>query len=255
MNDIQRQDAISLAEAAVEAARHYVRTAQRLCHAAVAIDGRVDPERVEAAQRQVHGFAWVATGVEGPGTIGELGAAPGRCRAVRRWRAVGGADRLRRVSGPGAGRPADEPERDRPPVPTCRPRRRPTRCGQDPAVRWYLREGNTPAARAELCGLLADGWRPDDSLGDETLDMVRDQFRQFADERIAPHAHGWHLADALIPDAVVASMAEAGRVRGLHRRSPWRPGVGQAGHVRGVGGAEPRLDRRRVAWHPVGDRR
>ena len=42
------------------------------------------------------------------------------------------------------------------------------------------------------------------------LDMVRDQFRQFTDERIAPHAHAWHLADALIPDEIVAEMAALG---------------------------------------------
>ncbi|MGJ3627904.1 acyl-CoA dehydrogenase family protein [Sphingomonas sp. MMS24-JH45] len=40
--------------------------------------------------------------------------------------------------------------------------------------------------------------------------MVREQFRNFASERIAPHAHGWHLADALIPDEVVAEMAAMG---------------------------------------------
>ena len=77
-------------------------------------------------------------------------------------------------------------------------------------VRWFLRHGNTAPARSALARMLAEGWRPDDSLGDETLDMVRDQFRQFADRRIAPGAHAWHLADVLIPDALVAEMAELG---------------------------------------------
>ena len=80
----------------------------------------------------------------------------------------------------------------------------------DDAVRWFLDNGNSTENRAALAGLLGDGWRPDESLGDETLDMVRDQFRRFSDTRVAPHAHAWHLADELIPDAVVAEMAELG---------------------------------------------
>lgn len=82
--------------------------------------------------------------------------------------------------------------------------------GADPAVRWFLGHGSTPGARSDLAHRLADGWRPDETLGDETMDMIRDQFRQFADERIAPRAHAWHLADVLIPDEVVAEMAELG---------------------------------------------
>ena len=38
-----------------------------------------------------------------------------------------------------------------------------------------------------LAGALGEGWRPDESLHDEMLDMVRDQFRQFSDERVAPY--------------------------------------------------------------------
>jgi (2S)-methylsuccinyl-CoA dehydrogenase len=43
--------------------------------------------------------------------------------------------------------------------------------------------------------LICRGERPSESLGDETLDMIREQFRVFASKRIAPHAHAWHLAD------------------------------------------------------------
>ena len=209
MNDMQWQDALSLADAAAEAARRYVRTAQQLCHAAVAVDGRVDPPRVEAAQRQVHGFAWVATAVEG---LAQLASWAQRLSAAGRFGAgeqlvvkIGFGEYLAQVLG---GLPMSQNEIVRPPDLQAEDASDTLR--QDPAVRWYLREGNTAAARAELSRLLADGWRPDESLGDEMLDMVRDQFRQFADERIAPHAHGWHLADALIPEQVVAAMAELG---------------------------------------------
>ena len=209
MNDIPMQDAISMAVAAVEAARAYVRDAQRLCRDAVAEGGRIDPARVEAEQRQVHGFAWIATAAEG---LAQLTAWAQRLAASGRLGTgealvlqVGMGEYLAQLLG---GLPMSQHEIVRP-----------GDLGADdvadvlrrhPAVRWYVREGNTAAARAGLARQLADGWRPDDTLGDETLDMIRDQFRQFSDERIAPNAHTWHLADALIPGDVVDAMAELG---------------------------------------------
>ena len=64
--------------------------------------------------------------------------------------------------------------------------------------------------RRRVADALLDGRQPDDSSGDATLDAVRAQYRRYADERILPHAHGWHLADALIPDAVVDDLAAMG---------------------------------------------
>ena len=40
--------------------------------------------------------------------------------------------------------------------------------------------------------------------------MIRAQFRRFADERVAPHAHGWHLRDDLIPMEIVEEMGDLG---------------------------------------------
>ncbi|MGG2362115.1 acyl-CoA dehydrogenase family protein, partial [Salmonella enterica] len=45
---------------------------------------------------------------------------------------------------------------------------------------------------------------------DETLGMVRDTFRKFAEAKVIPHAHGWHVRDELIPLEVYAEMAELG---------------------------------------------
>ena len=50
--------------------------------------------------------------------------------------------------------------------------------------------------------------------------MMREQFRRFADDRVVPHAHGWHLADELIPMEVVDEMAELG-VFGLTLPEEW----------------------------------
>jgi (2S)-methylsuccinyl-CoA dehydrogenase len=45
---------------------------------------------------------------------------------------------------------------------------------------------------------------------DDEFEMIRDQFRRFADDRVVPHAHGWHLRDELIPMEVIDEMAELG---------------------------------------------
>jgi len=45
---------------------------------------------------------------------------------------------------------------------------------------------------------------------DETLEMVREQFRRFVQDQVEPHCHKWHLQDELIPMEVVQQMAEMG---------------------------------------------
>ena len=80
----------------------------------------------------------------------------------------------------------------------------------DPAVARFLADPDTAALRRELAERLAAGERPCESFGDETLDLIRDQFRAFTATRIAPHAHRWHLEDALIPLELVDEMAALG---------------------------------------------
>ncbi len=79
-----------------------------------------------------------------------------------------------------------------------------------PAVTTLVASGNTPATRERLAELIGDGRFGDPGLGDETLDAVQSEFRRFADETIAPDAHAWHLANELIPLAVVDKLSELG---------------------------------------------
>jgi len=64
--------------------------------------------------------------------------------------------------------------------------------------------------RANVAATLAEGHWPSETLHDADLDTIREQFRRFADAEIVPHAHRWHLANALIPDATVQAMADLG---------------------------------------------
>src|SRR6185436_16942510 len=45
---------------------------------------------------------------------------------------------------------------------------------------------------------------------DEDLGLVRDQFRKFVLDKVAPHAHQWHLKDELIPLSVIEEMSKLG---------------------------------------------
>ena len=45
---------------------------------------------------------------------------------------------------------------------------------------------------------------------DDTMGMIRDQFFRFAQEKVAPFAHQWHLKDELIPIEVVNELSDLG---------------------------------------------
>jgi (2S)-methylsuccinyl-CoA dehydrogenase len=98
----------------------------------------------------------------------------------------------------------------------------------DPAVRRAIVDGTSAALRARLATLIEDGEFGDRGLEDETLDMVREQFRRFADEQVVPHAQGWHARDELIPLEVIDALAELG-VFGLTVPEAWGGlGMGKA---------------------------
>ena len=82
-----------------------------------------------------------------------------------------------------------------------------------PEAALALMGGNTPQARAELVALMQDnhGRATFGATGlDEDLEMIRDQFRRYAEDRVIPNAHGWHLKDQLIPMEIIEELAELG---------------------------------------------
>ena len=83
----------------------------------------------------------------------------------------------------------------------------------DPAVAALRRHGFSPERRARIAALISDGnaTHPfgNPGLGDDTLAAMHAQFKRYANDHAAA-AHGWHLRDELIPDAVLAELAELG---------------------------------------------
>ena len=197
------------ARGAAEAATAFVETARAKVAQVIAPSGKVDSALADREQRLVHGFAWIATTAAALSAAAawaarsEAAGRAGPVDALVLW--IGFGEYLAQLVG---GVPMSQSEIVRPLELGLGDAA--ARLAADPAVSRFLAEGNTASNRLALATRLREGERPDEALDDETLDMIREQFRTFTAERIAPRAHGWHRADVLIPDAVVGEMAELG---------------------------------------------
>ena len=83
----------------------------------------------------------------------------------------------------------------------------------DASVSALIAAGNTDAARHRLVEIMREraGASTYGDCGlDEDFEMIRDQFRRFADEKVVPYAHEWHLKDEFIPMPLVQEMGEMG---------------------------------------------
>lgn len=200
---------LDLADAALLAARGYLTSARQAVLTMVSRNGKPDTGLIERRQRAVHGFAWAATVVEGLAqTLGWARRLQARGRLGAGETAIlqiAFGEYLAQLLG---GLPMSQNEIVRPadlgaeaPARTL---------ANHPAVIALIEAGLDPDIRAGLAERLAAGWQADERLDDETLDLVREQFRRFADERVAPGAHAWHLADELIPDHIVEEMGAMG---------------------------------------------
>ncbi|MTE01801.1 acyl-CoA dehydrogenase [Paracoccus sp. YIM 132242] len=169
--------------------------------AMVSPQGKLDPEALERYQHAAHALSWLATYVE---ALRQLAAWSGRVGGdieglITR---IGFGEYLTQIAG---GIPMSQTEFAR---------------LSDLGLDWQpsdaaraLMAGNTPDARARLAALMADakGSATFGATGlDEDLEMIRDQFRRWSDDKVVPHAHGWHLRDELIPMEIIQELAELG---------------------------------------------
>jgi (2S)-methylsuccinyl-CoA dehydrogenase len=192
--------------AGLAAAETYFESARAAVRARVAAAG---PDGLERHQFAAHALAWTATLVEAlRQTLGwaERLDAASRLGEVERLIAQAAfGEHLAQLQGGIAlsqgeiARPADMGLDARALAPFG-----------DPAVARLIAEGNAIAVRRRIAELVAEGNFGDPALGDETLDLVRDQFRRFTDNRIAPFANDWHRANALIPEAILDELAALG---------------------------------------------
>ena len=213
--EILLPDLLATCAQALAAAASFRDAARQAVADLVAPAGKVDPALLEREQYAAHGFAWLATYVAALEAMlhwAERLEAEGALRELERLllQAAFG-EYLRQMLG---GIALSQVEI-----------LRPADMGLDEATVARLRDDPAAAAliaggdpRLRIAALIAQGLDSGglDSgdfgaagLGDETLEMIRDQFRKFADDHVEA-AHGWHLRDELIPLPVIEKLGALG---------------------------------------------
>ena len=206
------QDLLKTTAAAVEPVRQITETAKDRLRELVSKDGRVSAGLIEQHQTAAHGLAWLATyseslaqmqkWAEGLHTDGKFGELEQLLHQIAfgeyLWQIYGGIQmnqgeivRLQDI-----GLSQDD-----------------QRGLMNDAVMTLTQNGNTQAARIRLVELMqkqAANITVGASGLDEELEMIREQFRRYAVDKVEPHAHDWHLNDELIPMEIIEELAEMG---------------------------------------------
>ncbi len=191
--DVQRD----LDRAAADAAA-YAEGAKAKVRERVAPAGKIERALIDAEQHLVHGLAWVATYAETLREIADWARALGDAFGETEQglaRLVAG-EYMAQLAG---GLPMTQVEIIRP-----------SDFGVEaPPVRFSADQSDKTLVALAL--KQAQGRATLENTGlDGDLDLIRDQFRKFAEAEVVPHAHGWHLRDELIPLEIVQHMGELG---------------------------------------------
>ncbi|MXX89033.1 MAG: acyl-CoA dehydrogenase [Boseongicola sp. SB0665_bin_10] len=178
----------------------------------VSENGTVDPDLLDRQQTAAHGLAWFATCAEAMRKMqewAELLEGKGRFGEVEQLtHQIAFGEYLSQIIG---GIPMSQHE-------IVRPwdlglSSEDLKGALTPEVLELTRKGNSQAARMRLVDMIraVNGEIVYGATGlDDELEMIREQFRRFARDRIEPFAHDWHLNDELIPMDVIEELAEMG---------------------------------------------
>ncbi|MES0827816.1 acyl-CoA dehydrogenase family protein [Ruegeria sp. SCP11] len=205
-------DLLTMTRAVLPAVETVFERARASVREMVTEDGRVSGALIEAHQTAAHGLAWLATynqslqqmqrwadALDTEGKFGEI---------EQLLHQIAFGEYLHQVAG---GIPMNQGEVVR---------------LQDMGLGWdalagfqssevqtLMAQANSQAARTRLVALMEDqaGATMFGASGlDEELEMIRDQFRRYAQEKVEPNAHEWHLKDELIPIEIIEELAEMG---------------------------------------------
>ncbi|MCL7464263.1 acyl-CoA dehydrogenase family protein [Phaeovulum sp. NW3] len=200
-------DLLALTNAALPEVAALTASATEALRARVTRDGKISGAALEADQFAAHALSWLTTYNH---SLTQLRAWAGRLAEAGQFGdmealilQIGFGEYLAQILG---GIPMSQGE-------TARLSDLDQSWTPGPAAAQLIAQGNTPAARTALVALMRDnqGRATFGASGlDDDLEMIRDQFRRYADERVAPNAHEWHLKDELIPMEVIGELAELG---------------------------------------------
>lgn len=196
MKDMQHQTETVLSEI-----EDLLAKAKDVLRGKVVSNGKIDAAALETCQHEAHALSWLATYVE---ALKQLAAWSGRVSGEMEdlILQIGFGEYLAQIAG-GILMSQNEFARL-----------------SDLGVEWQpsdaaraLMAGNSPQARAKLAELIADkkGSATFGATGlDEDLEMIRDQFRRWSDDKVVPYAHEWHLKDDFIPMEIIEELSELG---------------------------------------------
>ena len=212
MTNLIQDGLIDACGQATEAAAGLLDKARAAVREMVVAEGRVSGALLEENQTAAHALSWLATYVEAlrqmHGWAERLEAAGQFGEAEQLICQIAFGEYLWQIYG---GIPMSQNEIARPQDMGLS--QEDQRDFMVPAVQQLTQSGNSQAARDRLAELLVEN-QAHATFGatglDEELEMIRDQFRRYADEKVAPHAHEWHLRDELIPMEVIEELAEMG---------------------------------------------
>ena len=198
---------LPLTQAAARDVTALVATATDTLRTRVTEDGRISATALERDQFAAHALSWLATyeqSLKQLAAWAERASAAGQFGEMEQLIAqIGFGEYLSQIAG---GIPMSQNETAR---------------LSDIGVDWapgkeaslLIAKGNTNGARMALAARMQEnhGRATFGTSGlDEELEMIRDQFRRYADERVIPNAHEWHLKDELIPMEIIEELAELG---------------------------------------------
>jgi (2S)-methylsuccinyl-CoA dehydrogenase len=201
-------DLLPLCARALTAVDAYIAQARAAVERLVSPGGKLDAGLLDREQRATHGLSWITTystalretlgwaqRLNDGGRLGEREALI--CRAAF-------GEFLAQVVG---GLPMSQGEILRPMDFGLQTEA--AALAADPSVATLLHNGAGNAALTRLAELIGDGEFGDPALDDESLTMIRDQFRRFAGDH-RDDAHEWHRQDLYIPMSIIESLAELG---------------------------------------------
>ncbi|MGH1356593.1 MAG: acyl-CoA dehydrogenase family protein, partial [Thalassovita sp.] len=205
-------DLMALTAASIAPAESVLEVATTKLRTLLTDGDRISGKLLEENQTAAHGLAWLATYVEalrqmqawaerlqGDGKFGEIEQLIHQIAfGEYLWQIYGGIPmsqgEIIRLQDMGLGQ--DE-----------------MRALMEPAVMTLTQSANSPAARKRLVELMQEQ-SANITVGatglEDELEMIREQFRRYAVEKVEPFAHDWHLNDELIPMEVIEDLAEMG---------------------------------------------
>ena len=205
-------DLLSLTSSSLPPIRDLLEKATGKLRALVAADGRVCAARIEANQSAAHAYSWLATYVQAleqmQGWAERLNSKSAFGEMEQLILQIAFGEYLGQIRG---GIPMSQGEIAR--LYDIGLSRDDQQVLATPEIEKLVQHGNSQNGRTRLSELMRDnaGHATFGNTGlDEELEMIRDQFRRYADERVIPNAHDWHLKDELIPLEIIGELAEMG---------------------------------------------